>query len=217
MQFIKSRTMFLAIAAALLLAACGSAAAPASTSAPAVTPTAVATAAPTGVPTEVPTETPALEPSPTTAATSAAATAEPVAGPTATPEPAPQVIANTRLNLNTATGEDYLAAIPDFSSRMVREFLEYRPYISIQQFRREIGKYVDDAQVAFYEQYVYVPIAVDEADAETLKQIPGVDDATAADLIAGRPYGSNDAFLAALAGRLPANEVAVAAAYLAAQ
>lgn len=37
---------------------------------------------------------------------------------------------------------------------MVRKFEEYRPYVSIQQFRREIGKYVDEAMVAAYEQYV---------------------------------------------------------------
>ena len=72
---------------------------------------------------------------------------------------------------------------------MVREFLEYRPYVSIQQFRQEIGKYVDEAQVAAYEQYVYVPVNVDEADAKTLQQLPGVDEAVAAELIAARPYG----------------------------
>jgi len=60
-----------------------------------------------------------------------------------------------------------------FGNRMVREFLEYRPYISIQQFRREIGKYVEEAQVAEYEQYVYVPVNVNESDAATLQQLPG--------------------------------------------
>jgi len=57
-------------------------------------------------------------------------------------------VENTRLNLNTASSDDFSAAIPNFSGRMLREFLEYRPYISIQQFRQEIGKYVDEAQVA---------------------------------------------------------------------
>ena len=28
--------------------------------------------------------------------------------------------------------------------RMLHEFKEYRPYKSMEQFRREIGKYVDD-------------------------------------------------------------------------
>ena len=123
-------------------------------------------------------------------------------------------MANAKLNLNEATAEELQAKIPDFGNRMVREFEEYRPYVSIQQFRREIGKYVDDAQVATYEQYVYVPIKVNESDAETLKQLPGVDDAIAAALIAARPYDSSDAFLAKLAESASAEELASAAAYL---
>ncbi len=119
----------------------------------------------------------------------------------------------TLLNLNTATGDQFLT-IPDMSNRMVREFEEYRPYISIQQFRREIGKYVSADQVAAYEQYVYVPISINDSDAETLKQIPGVDDTVANALIAGRPYATNDAFLGALAGHLDASGVALAANYL---
>ncbi|MEZ4518070.1 MAG: hypothetical protein R3C44_15035 [Chloroflexota bacterium] len=69
---------------------------------------------------------------------------------------------------------------------MTREFLEHRPYISIQQFH-EIGKYVDDAQVTEWEQYVYVPVDPNNSDADTLQQLPGVDETIAADLIAGRP------------------------------
>jgi len=120
----------------------------------------------------------------------------------------------TLLNLNTSTGDQYLSTIPDFPNRMVREFLEYRPYVSIQQFRREIGKYVGDAQTAAWEKYIYVPIKVNDADAETLKQIPGVDDKIAADLIAGRSYSNNDAFLAKLAQYLTPEQVAYARNYL---
>jgi len=124
---------------------------------------------------------------------------------------------NTKLNLNAASGDDYLSAIPNFNNRMVREFLEYRPYINIQQFRREIGKYVDQTQVAEWEQYVYVPIDVDESDAETLMQLPGVDDTIAAELIAARPFGSNEVFLTKLAEYVSSAEVSVAETYLAAQ
>jgi protocatechuate 3,4-dioxygenase beta subunit/DNA uptake protein ComE-like DNA-binding protein len=129
---------------------------------------------------------------------------------------ADQSIEFTLFNLNTATADDYMT-IPNFSSRMVREFFEYRPYISIQQFRREIGKYVDDSVVAAYEEYVYVPVNVDESDAETLKQLPGVDDDIAAALIAGRPYGSNDAFLEALSGHVSTADLAAASNYLASE
>jgi hypothetical protein len=73
-----------------------------------------------------------------------------------------------KINLNNMTEEQLMDTIPDFSSRMVREFFEYQPYVSIQQFRREIGKYVDEAQVAAYEQYVFVPVDANEADADTL-------------------------------------------------
>jgi hypothetical protein len=34
--------------------------------------------------------------------------------------------------------------IPGTGKRMLREFLEYRPYKSLGQFHKEIGKYVND-------------------------------------------------------------------------
>ena len=39
---------------------------------------------------------------------------------------------------------------------MVHEFEEYRPYASMDQFRREIGKYVDEDEVARLERYVEI-------------------------------------------------------------
>lgn len=126
-------------------------------------------------------------------------------------------IAMTKLNLNSVTGDELLNTIPGFGDRMVREFMEYRPYISIQQFRREIGKYVDEAQVADYEQYVFVPVDVNESDAETLKQLPGVDDAIAETLMAARPYDSNNAFLAQLTDLTSAEDAAAASGYLVTQ
>lgn len=57
------------------------------------------------------------------------------------------------IDLNTAKGEEILL-IPGIGKRMQHEFEEYRPYKSIDQFRREIGKYVDKAEVARLEQYV---------------------------------------------------------------
>ena len=63
-----------------------------------------------------------------------------------------QTVDFERLNLNTASRDDFLT-VPEVGNRMVREFMEYRPYVSIRQFRREIGKYVSDEQVAAYEQY----------------------------------------------------------------
>lgn len=57
------------------------------------------------------------------------------------------------INLNTASNEE-IALIPGMSRRMVREFLEYRPYADLSEFDREIGKYVDDAEVARLRSYV---------------------------------------------------------------
>ena len=62
------------------------------------------------------------------------------------------------INLNTATDEEILL-IPMVGNRMLREFKEYRPYAALAQFHREIGKYVDAAELARLEQYVYVPIS----------------------------------------------------------
>lgn len=57
------------------------------------------------------------------------------------------------INLNTATDAEILT-IPGLGQRMLREFKEYRPYTSMAQFRREIGKYVSRQEVARLERYV---------------------------------------------------------------
>lgn len=120
----------------------------------------------------------------------------------------------TRLNLNSLTEAQLTATIPNFPNRMIREFFEYRPYASITVYRKEIGKYVSADQVAQWEKYVFVPVKPNEADTETLKQLPGVDDTTAAALAAGRPYASNDTFLKTLATKVSAEQAAAAACYL---
>lgn len=57
------------------------------------------------------------------------------------------------VNLNKASGDEILL-IPGVGARMRREFEEYRPYSSIEQFRREIGKYVDAAELARLEKFI---------------------------------------------------------------
>lgn len=59
------------------------------------------------------------------------------------------------IDLNTASDEEILL-IPGIGRRMLHEFKEYRPYNSIERFRREIGKYVDDAEVERLEKYVAI-------------------------------------------------------------
>lgn len=119
----------------------------------------------------------------------------------------------TLFNLNTATEDDFLS-IPNMNNRMVREFNEYRPYISILQFRREIGKYVGDDVVAGYEAYIYVPVDFNASDTATLMQIPGIDEATADALIAARPFADSDAFFAAVSELAPDVDIAYAMNYL---
>lgn len=132
-----------------------------------------------------------------------------------TASPATSTAAKAKLNINTASGAEFTAAIPALGNRMVHEFEEYRPFRSIQQFRKEIGKYVDQAKVAEYENYIFVPIDHNQSDAPTLQQIPGLDAAEAEALVAGRPYASADAFLAKLAEKVSAAELAIAKTYLA--
>jgi DNA uptake protein ComE-like DNA-binding protein len=59
------------------------------------------------------------------------------------------------INLNSATDEEILS-IPGVGPRMLREFKEYRPYRTIDQFRKEIGKYVNAKEVARLERYVTI-------------------------------------------------------------
>ena len=59
------------------------------------------------------------------------------------------------IDLNTASDADILT-IPGVGTRMLKEFKEYRPYKAMDQFRREIGKYVSKQEVARLERYVAI-------------------------------------------------------------
>lgn len=206
-RFTRKISSAIALLIVVGLAACGSVA---TTSVPA----SVATIAPT-VAQSVPADDAATTSAPasvTTIAPTVAQSAPANDAATVVPQAAPA----TKINLNTATAEQILA-IPNTGNRMVREFGEYRPYTSITQFRKEIGKYVDDAQVAEYEQYVYVPVSPNTADAATLQQLPGVTAAIADQLIAARPFASRDAFIAKLGELTSTDQANTASAYVEAQ
>ena len=93
----------------------------------------------------------------TTAAvdTTAAAATTTASTTTATSSTAATGAAIVPININTATDAEILK-IPGVGPRMLHEFKEYRPWTSIAQFRREIGKYVDKAEVARLEQYIVI-------------------------------------------------------------
>ena len=59
------------------------------------------------------------------------------------------------IDLNTASDEE-IQLIPRIGPKMLKEFKEYRPYDKIEKFRREIGKYVDQLEVARLERYVTI-------------------------------------------------------------
>jgi DNA uptake protein ComE-like DNA-binding protein len=59
------------------------------------------------------------------------------------------------INLNTASVEDILT-IPGSGKKVAHEFEEYRPYKSMEQFRREMKKYWNDKEVARLERYVTI-------------------------------------------------------------
>ena len=97
------------------------------------------------------------------------------------------------LNLNTATREQILL-IPNAGNRMVREFQEYRPYKALAQFDREIGKYVDDTELARLEQYVFVPIDLNTATDADIQTIPGIGARMRREFKEYRPYKAMEQF-----------------------
>ena len=111
------------------------------------------------------------------------------------------------LNLNTATRGELLL-IPGMGDRMVREFFEYRPYTSLAQFRKEIGKYVDQNEVARLEQYVFVPINLNTATDADILTIPGLGNRMLREFKEYRPYTSIEQFRKEIGKYVNAKEVA---------
>ncbi len=97
------------------------------------------------------------------------------------------------MNLNRAAEEDFLL-VPGVGPRLAHEFEEYRPYQAMEQFRREIGKYVDEEEVARLEQYVFVPINLNTASDEEILTIPGVGSRLLHEFKEYRPYDSIEQF-----------------------
>lgn len=58
------------------------------------------------------------------------------------------------VNLNTATDEEILSIPAAQPNRVLREFKEYRPYTSMDQFHREMRKYWDEKEVNRLQRYV---------------------------------------------------------------
>jgi DNA uptake protein ComE-like DNA-binding protein len=118
------------------------------------------------------------------------------------------------LNLNTATREQILL-IPNAGPRMVREFLEYRPYKALAVFHREIGKYVDDTELARLEQYVFVPIDLNTASDADILTIPGLGKRMLGEFKEYRPYKAMEQFRREIGKYVDKREVARLERYVA--
>ena len=97
------------------------------------------------------------------------------------------------IDLNDATSEE-ISLIPGVGRRMTHEFEEYRPYTALAQFHREIGKYVDDDEVARLAQYLYVRIDLNSASGEDILTIPGVGRRMRHEFEEYRPYEAMSQF-----------------------
>ncbi len=111
------------------------------------------------------------------------------------------------INLNSASAEEILM-IPGVGPRMRHEFEEYRPYRALAQFRREIGKYVDDDELARLEQYVFVPIDLNTASDEDILSIPGLGPRMLREFKEYRPYVSMEQFRREIGKYVSEREVA---------
>jgi hypothetical protein len=69
-------------------------------------------------------------------------------------------------------------------------------------------------EVAAFEKYLYVPVDPNQADVDTLQQLPGVNADLAQTLSGQRPYESIDAFLAALGATASPDLAALAKSYV---
>ncbi|MDW3648757.1 MAG: helix-hairpin-helix domain-containing protein [Bacteroidia bacterium] len=111
------------------------------------------------------------------------------------------------MNLNTATEAEF-KMVPGVGDKMAHEFEEYRPYTKVEQFRREMGKYVDDEEIARYEQYVFVPIDLNTATEAEIKAIPGVGNKMAHEFEEYRPYKNIEQFRREIGKYVDEKEVA---------
>ncbi|MFN2399145.1 MAG: hypothetical protein ABR543_10980 [Gemmatimonadaceae bacterium] len=97
------------------------------------------------------------------------------------------------VNLNSATREE-IRMIPGGGAKVVDQFLENRPYRSLGQFRREIGKNVIAKDLAYLEQYVFVPVNLNTASDEDILSIPGVGKRMLHEFKEYRPYKTIEQF-----------------------
>jgi DNA uptake protein ComE-like DNA-binding protein len=112
-----------------------------------------------------------------------------------TPEQRTEVYrrAFVHVNLNTASAQEIML-IPGAGKRMAHEFEEYRPWKSWAQFDKEIGKYVNNAEVERLKQYTFIPLDPNTASDADFLTIPGVGKRMVGEFKEYRPWKSQQQF-----------------------
>jgi DNA uptake protein ComE-like DNA-binding protein len=111
------------------------------------------------------------------------------------------------VNLNTGTREEILL-IPGAGARMVREFMEYRPWKTFGQFDKEIGKYVGADETARLAQYVFIPVNLNTATDADILSIPGAGARMVREFKEYRPWKTKGQFEKEIGKYVDAKEVA---------
>jgi DNA uptake protein ComE-like DNA-binding protein len=110
------------------------------------------------------------------------------------------------INLNTATADEIML-IPGAGKRMAHEFEEYRPWRSYAQFEKEIGKYVDQKEVARLAQYTFIPLNLNTATEADFMTIPGAGKRMAHEFEEYRPWKTQAQFEKEIGKYVDAKEV----------
>lgn len=111
------------------------------------------------------------------------------------------------VNLNTGTPQE-LRLIPGVGARMAIELEEYRPWRSWAQFDKEIGKYLDTAEVERIKRHVFIPLDLNAASQADFMTIPGVGKRMAHELEEYRPWKTRQQFEKEIGKYVDAREVA---------
>ena len=117
------------------------------------------------------------------------------------------------VNLNTGTPEEIML-IPGAGKRMAHEFEEYRPWRNWAHFQKEIGKYVNQDEVARLAQYTFIPININTASDADIQTIPGVGTRMLHEFKEYRPWKSIEHFNKEIGKYVDAKEVRRLARYV---
>ena len=120
------------------------------------------------------------------------------------------------INLNTATAPEIML-IPGAGKRMAHEFDEYRPWKSFAQFDKEIGKYVNKAEVERLKSYTFIPLNPNTASDADFLTIPGVGNRMVHEFKEYRPWKSQQHFEKEIGKYVNEREVARLWRYMALQ